>query len=118
MSLENQKVISILTKRVNEISARYDDFSLSLEEIKETQVKLMNVVQKIYDKVYDKPRFLSVGEVALDQGVSEKTVLRRINDGTIPSEKKKGEKSHRIPSLEYFKSVSHDGNSKWFSNHS
>ena len=118
MSLENQSATSRLTKRVNEISARFDDFSLSLEEIKEAQVKLMNVVQKTYDKVYDKPRFLSVGEVALDQGVSEKTVLRRIKDGTIPSERKKGEKSHRIPSLEYYKSVSHDGNSKWFSNHS
>ena len=118
MSLENQSATSILTKRVNEISARFDDFSLSLEEIKEAQVKLMNVVQKTYDKVYDKPRFLSVGEVALDQGVSEKTVLRRIKDGTIPSERKKGEKSHRIPSLEYYKSVSYDGNSKWFSNHS
>ena len=118
MSLENQSATSILTKRVNEISARFDDFSLSLEEIKESQVKLVNVVQKIYDKVYDKPRFLSVGEVALDQGVSEKTVLRRIKDGTIPSERKKGEKSHRIPSLEYYKSVSNDGNSKWFSNHS
>ena len=118
MSLENQSATSILTKRVNEISARFDDFSLSLEEIKEAQVKLMNVVQKTYDKIYDKPRFLSVGEVALDQGVSEKTVLRRIKDGTIPSERKKGEKSHRIPSLEYYKSVSHDGNSKWFSNHS
>lgn len=73
MSLENQSATSILTKRVNEISARFDDFSLSLEEIKEAQVKLMNVVQKTYDKVYDKPRFLSVGEVALDQGVSEKS---------------------------------------------
>ena len=118
MSLENQKATSILTKRVSEISARFDNLSLSLEEFKENQIKLMSVVLKIYDKVYDKPRFLSVGEVALDQGVSEKTVLRRIKDGTIPSERKKGEKSHRTPSLEYYKSVSYDGNSKWFSNHS
>ena len=82
------------------------------------QLKRMSVkIDKIHDKVFEKPEYLSVGEIALRQGVCEKTILRHIHSGNIPFEKNKGEKAYRIPSEEYFQSLSHDGTSSWFQNH-
>jgi len=37
--------------------------------------------------------------------------------GIIPFEKNKGEKTYRVPSVQYHESVSHYGVSKWFQNH-
>ena len=51
------------------------------------------------------------------QGKSPKTVLRHIHRGNIPFEKNEGEKAYRIPSTEYYQSLSHDGKSIWFQNH-
>ena len=50
----------------------------------------------------------------LKQGLSERTVLRRIKMGVIPYKKNEGEKAFGIPTIKYNEFVSHDGVSKWF----
>ena len=55
-------------------------------------------IDKISDKIFEKPEYLSVGEVALRQGISDRTVRRHISKGNIPFERNKGEKSYRISS--------------------
>lgn len=59
-------------------------------------------IEFIQDQVQKKPKFLSVGEVASIEGVCEKTIRNRIKEGSIPATKNKGERSYKIPSLEYY----------------
>ena len=74
-------------------------------------------IDKISDKVFEKPEYLSVGEIALKEGVSGRTVRRRLKEKVIPFEKNEGEKAYRIPAEHYYQSLSSDGKSSWFENH-
>lgn len=56
----------------------------------------------IKDQLSKKPEYLSVGEVALMEGVCEKTIRNRIREGSIPATKNEGERSYKIPRLEYY----------------
>ena len=114
---ENEKPLSILTTRVNSIVDSIDQLRLTMDHMIETQFKMKSEIDKISDKVFEKPEYLSVGQIALKQGKSPKTVLRHIHRGNIPYERNKGEKAYRIPSTEYYQSLSHDGKSIWFQNH-
>ena len=114
---ENRKPISILTTRVNSIVDSIDQLRLTMDHMIETQCKMVTKIDKISDKVFEKPEYISVGQIALKQGKSPKTVLRHIKKGNIPFEKNEGEKAYRIPSEEYYQSLSHDGTSSWFQNH-
>ena len=89
----------------------------SVNQIKEKQKNMDIKLDKISCKLFKKSDYFTVGEVALKQGVSEKTVLRLIKTGDIPFEKNEGEKAYRIPSIKYHESVSHDDVSKWFQAH-
>ena len=98
--------------------------SETLEKVVITQNEMMNEqsrisakIDKICDRIFQNPDYFSVGEIALKQGVSQKTVRRHIKKGNIPYERNEGEKSYRIPSTEYYQSLSHDGASSWFQNH-
>jgi len=88
-----------------------------MEHMIDNQFKMLKKIDKISDKVFEKPEYLSVGQIALKQGKSPKTVLRHIHRGNIPFEKNEGEKAYKIPSAEYYQSLSHDGKSSWFQNH-
>ena len=59
-------------------------------------------LESIHNQVLKKPEYLSVGQVALLEGVSEKTIRNRIKEGTIPATKNEGERSYKIPRLEYY----------------
>jgi hypothetical protein len=89
-----------------------------MDNVIETQCKMDAKLDKISDKVFEKPEYLSVGEIALKQGKCSKTVLRHIHSGNIPFEKNKGEKAYRIPAEHYYQSLSNNGKSSWFQNHS
>jgi excisionase family DNA binding protein len=114
---ENRKPISILTTRVNSIVDSIDQLRLTMDHMIETQCKMKTKIDKISDKVFEKPEYLSVGEIALKEGVSDRTVRRRLKEKVIPFEKNKGEKAYRIPAEYYYQSLSSDGKSKWFQNH-
>ena len=81
-----------------------------LVRVTETQIRLIDVIYKevlpkiesIHNHVKQKPEYLSVGQVALLEGVCEKTIRYRIKEGTIPATKNEGERSCRIPRLEYY----------------
>ena len=64
--------------------------------------KVVPTIESIHDNVLEKPEYLSVGEVALMEGVCEKTIRNRIREGSIPATKNEGERSYKIPSLEYY----------------
>ena len=114
---ENKKPFSILTTRINSIVDSIDQLRLKMDDMIETQCKMESKIDKISDKVFEKPEYLSVGQIALKQGKSPKTVLRHIKKGNIPYERNNGEKAYRIPSEQYNQSLSHDGTSRWFQNH-
>lgn len=75
------------------------------EELKtmNTRIERMELNQMVFkDQLSKKPEFLSVGEVALIEGVCDKTIRNRIKEGKIPASKNKEERSYKIPRLEYF----------------
>ena len=90
---------------------------ISIDIMMNEQSRMLIKVGKIHDNVFEKPEYFSVGEIALRQGVDPKTVRRHLKKGNIPYERNKGEKAYRIPSKEYYQSLSHDGNSSWFQSH-
>ena len=78
---------------------------LVFEELKtmNTKIERMEQNQMVFkDQLSKKPEFLSVGEVALKEGVCDKTIRNRIKEGTIPAIKNEGERAYRIPRLEYY----------------
>ena len=114
---ENRKPLSILTTRVNSIVDSIDQLRLTMDHMIEKQRITESKIDKISDKVFEKPEYLSVGEIALKEGVSGRTVRRRLKEKVIPFEKNEGEKAYRIPAEHYYQSLSSDGKSSWFENH-
>ena len=79
---------------------------LVFEELKilNNRIEKMEQNQKVFkDQLSKKPEYLSVGEVAIKEGVCAKTIRNRIKEGIIPALKNKGERSYKIPSFEYYK---------------
>ena len=111
---ENEKPIYALSKRVNLLTETVEQAVISIDKMMNKQSRMSVKIDKIHDKVFEKPEYFSVGEIALRQGVCKKTVLRHIHIGNIPCERNEGEKAYRIPSEDYFQSLSHDGTSSWF----
>lgn len=114
---ENRKPLSILTTRVNSVVDTIDQLSLRMEHMIDNQFKMLKKIDKISDKVFEKPEYFSVGEIAFKEGVSDRTVRRRLKEKVIPFEKNEGEKAYRIPAEHYYQSLSSDGKSSWFQNH-
>jgi len=114
---ENRKPLSILTTRVNSVVDTIDQLSLRMEHMIDNQFKMLKKIDKISDKVFEKPEYFSVGEIALKEGVSDRTVRRRLKEKVIPFEKNEGEKAYRIPAEHYYQSLSSNGKSSWFQNH-
>ena len=93
--IENEEVTEGLTKNLVK-------FSEAQEKTMEIILyKVVPILESIHDQVFKKPEYLSVGQVALIEGVSEKTIRNRIKDGTIPATKNEGERAYKIPRLEY-----------------
>ena len=114
---ENRKPFSIVTTRVNSLVGTIDQLSLRMEHMIDNQFKMLKKIDKISDKVFEKPEYFSVGEIALKEGISDRTVRRRLKERVIPFEKNEGEKAYRIPAEHYYQSLSSDGKSSWFQNH-
>jgi predicted transcriptional regulator len=112
---ENEKPIYALAKRVNFMSETLEKVVITQNEMMNEQSRISAKIDKICDRIFQNPDYFSVGEIALKQGISQKTVRRHIKKGNIPYER--NEKSYRIPSAEYYQSLSHDGASSWFQNH-
>lgn len=114
---ENEKPIYALSKRVNLLTETVEQAVISIDKMMNEQSRMSVKIDKIHDKVFEKPEYFSVGEIALKQGKCSKTVLRHIHSGNIPFEKNKGEKAYRIPAEHYYQSLSNNGKSSWFQNH-
>ena len=92
---------------------------LVFEELKimNTRIEQMEQNQMVFkDQLSKKPEFLSVGEVAMKEGVCDKTIRNRIKEGIIPALKNKGERAYKIPRLEYFETRNEVKNLKSFRN--
>ena len=114
---ENEKPIYALSKRIGFNTESLQQLVLSQNEMMNQLNRMSVKIDKIHDKVFEKPEYFSVGEIALRQGVDPKTVRRHIRKGNIPYERNEGEKAYRIPSEEYYQSLSYDGTSSWFQSH-
>ena len=114
---ENRKPLSVLTTRVNTIVDSIDQLRLTMVHMIDTVSKMDTKIDKMSDKVFEKPEYFTVGDIALKEGVSQETVRRRLKNRMIPFEKKEGEKAYKIPAEEYYNSISNDGTSLWFQNH-
>ena len=115
---EKQNQIHILTRRVNLLFDHIDHILQKQNECLEREISNEVKLNKILDKLLEKPEYFSVGEIALKEGISPRTVRRKIKCGDIPSERKSGERSYRIPSDKYYSSLTANGDSSWFQNHS
>ena len=115
---EKDKPTYALSKKVSLLAETLEQVITSIDEMMNEQSRISAKIDKICNKIFQNPDYFSVGEIALKQGKSSKTVLRHIHIGNIPFEKNEGEKSYRIPSKEYYQSLSHNGRSSWFQNHS
>ena len=113
----SETLIEDCVKSFTVLSSRVAVITDSLNQMKEKQKNIDIKLDKISCVLLKKSDYLTVGEVALKEGVSERTVLRRIKMGVIPYEKSEGEKAYRIPSIKYHESISHDRVSKWFQDH-
>jgi len=114
---DKKKPISILTTRVNSIIESIDQLKITMDDLIQNQFVMNSKIEKISDKIFNKPEFLTVGDIALKEGVSQRTVRRRLKDNVIPYHKDKGDKAYRIPSKDYYQSISQNGKSIWFQNH-
>jgi flagellar biosynthesis protein FliP len=54
-------------------------------------------IGKIHDKVFEKPEYFSVGEIALRQGVDPKTVRRHLKKGIFLTKETKEKKLTGYP---------------------
>jgi len=102
---ENEKPIYALSKRVNLLTETVEQAVISIDKMINEQSRMSVKIDKIHDKVFEKPEYFSVGKIALRQGVDPKTVRRHIRKGNIPYERNEGEKAYRIPSEEYYQSL-------------
>ena len=114
---DNESLTRVLSERVAIVAESQEELNKRMGQLEKLLSDRNIKIDKISDKIFEKPEYLSVGEVALRQGISDKTVRRHISKGNIPFERNKGEKSYRIPSDKYYQSLSHDGYSRWFQNH-
>ena len=114
---ENEKPIYALSKRVNLLTETVEQALISIDKMMNKQSRMSVKIDKIHDKVFEKPEYFSVGEIALKEGVSDRTVRRRLKEKVIPFEKNEGEKAYRIPAEHYYQSLSSNGKSSWFQNH-
>jgi len=114
---ENESLTRVLSKIVAMVAESQEELNERMGRFEKWLSDINIKIDKISDKIFEKPEYLYVGEVALRQGISDKTVRRHISKGNIPFERNKGEKSYRIPSEDYYQSLSHDGISSWFQNH-
>ena len=106
-----------MSSRVALVQETQEEIINRLQRFENWMSEINLKIDKITDKIFEKPEYFSVGEIALKQGVSTRTVRRHIAKGNIPFERTKGEKSYRIPSDKYYQSLLYDGYSRWFQNH-
>tara|TARA_B100001057_G_C22762516_1_gene916412 strand:- start:929 stop:1306 length:378 start_codon:yes stop_codon:yes gene_type:complete len=115
---EEERTIRILSRRVSTFAETQQEILLKLDKFEEYYFDMQTKIDKILNKLNKRPEYFTVGEIALREGVSEKTVRRKIKKDKIPGKKRIGDKAYKIPVEAYYNSFDIDGNSSWFQNHS
>ena len=115
---QDESAIRVLSKRVGLVEEVLQEILLKMDRHEDFMTELTSKVNKIYDKVHERPDYYTVGQIALKEQVCEKTVRRKIQEQKIPATKREGDKSYKISTEAYFDSLESDGRSVWFKNHS
>ena len=115
---EGESAIRVLSKRVGLVEEVSQEILMKMDKFEDFFTELTSKVNKVYDKVHERPEHYTVGQIALKEGVCEKTVLRKIKKLKIPAIKREGDKSYKISTEAYHDSLENDGRSVWFRNHS
>lgn len=115
---QDESAIRVLSKRVGLVEEVSQEILMKMDKLEDFFTELTSKVNKVYDKVHERPEHYTVGQIALKEGVSEKTVRRKIQEQKIPAIKREGDKSYKISTEAYHDSLENDGHSVWFRNHS
>ena len=115
---QDESAIRVLSKRVGLVDEVLQEILLKMDKFEGYLTQLTSKVNKVYDKVHERPDYYTVGQIALKEQVCEKTVRRKIQEQKIPATKREGDKSYKISTEAYFDSLESDGRSVWFKNHS
>ena len=115
---QDESAIRVLSKRVGLVEEVSQEILMKMDKLEDFFTELTSKINKVYDKVHERPEHYTVGQIALKEGVSEKTVRRKIQELKIPAIKREGDKSYKISTEAYHDSLENDGRSVWFRNHS
>lgn len=115
---QDESAIRVLSKRVGLVEEVSQEILMKMDKLEDFFTELTSKVNKVYDKVHERPEHYTVGQIALKEGVCEKTVLRKIKKQKIPAIKREGDKSYKISTEAYHDSLENDGRSVWLRNHS
>ena len=115
---QDESAIRVLSKRVGLVEEVSQEILMKMDKFENFFTELTSKVNKVYDKVHERPEHYTVGQIALKEGVCEKTVRRKIQEQKIPAIKREGDKSYKISTEAYHDSLENDGRSVWFRNHS
>ena len=116
--IQDESAIRVLSKRVGLVDEVSQEILLKMDKLEDLITELKSKVNKVCDKVHERPEHYTVGQIALKEQVCEKTVRRKIQEQKIPATKREGDKSYKISTEAYHDSLENDGRSVWFKNHS
>ena len=74
---QDESAIRVLSKRVGLVDEVLQEILLKMDRHEDFMTELTSKVNKIYDKVHERPEHYTVGQIALKEGVSEKLFAER-----------------------------------------
>ena len=113
-----KRAIQLLSSKVSVMADKQQEMILKLEGLEANCSEILPKIDKILKKLNQHPDYFTVGEIALREGVSEKTIRRKIRENKIPGKKRDGDRAYKISVEAYYNSLNNNGQSSWFQNHS
>ena len=74
---QDESAIRVLSKRVGLVEEVSQEILMKMDKFEGYLTQLTSKVNKVYDKVHERPEHYTVGQIALKEGVSEKLFAGR-----------------------------------------
>ena len=74
---QDESAIRVLSKRVGLVEEVSQEILMKMDKFEGYLTQLTSKVNKVYDKVHERPEHYTVGQIALKEGVSEKLFAER-----------------------------------------
>ena len=96
MESGQEVTIRVLSKRVGLVEEVSQEILMKMDKLEDFLTELTSKIQQgLQSKVLERLT-PPIGQIALKEGVSEKTVRRKIQEPKIPAIKREGDKSYKI----------------------